>query len=96
MSCGHGAPGDARRAAATQGRFGEGGIGRQLTVARWDTFVLVGESGSGKTTLGRCVVALESVTSGRICIEGEDVITLHGRRLRHKRRDMQLMFQDPF
>lgn len=67
-----------------------------FTVARGETFGLVGESGCGKTTLGRCVVALESVTSGQIFIEGEDVATLHGRRLRHKRRDMQLMFQDPF
>jgi oligopeptide/dipeptide ABC transporter ATP-binding protein len=67
-----------------------------FSVAQGETFGLVGESGCGKTTLARCCVALEPVTSGHVLVDGEDVTTLHGRRLRHKRRDMQLMFQDPY
>jgi oligopeptide/dipeptide ABC transporter ATP-binding protein len=67
-----------------------------FTVARGETFGLVGESGCGKTTLGRCCVALERVTSGAVFVEGEDVARLRGRTLRRRRRDMQLMFQDPY
>ena len=70
--------------------------GVSFTVARGETFGLVGESGCGKTTLARCIVALEHATAGQIFVEGEDIATLRGRRLRRKRRDMQLMFQDPY
>ena len=67
-----------------------------FTVARGETFGLVGESGCGKTTLGRCCVGLERVTGGSVSVDGDVVTHLGGRRLRRKRRDMQLMFQDPY
>jgi peptide/nickel transport system ATP-binding protein len=59
------------------------------------TFGLVGESGCGKTTIGKLIVALERPNSGSISVNGEDVSTLHRADLRRKRRDLQLMFQDP-
>jgi peptide/nickel transport system ATP-binding protein len=59
------------------------------------TFGLVGESGCGKTTIGKLIVALEKPNSGAITLNGEDVSKLRGADLRRKRRDLQLMFQDP-
>ena len=59
------------------------------------TFGLVGESGCGKTTIGKLIVALERPNSGSISVNGEDVAKLHRADLRRKRRDLQLMFQDP-
>jgi peptide/nickel transport system ATP-binding protein len=59
------------------------------------TFGLVGESGCGKTTIGKLIVALERPNSGSIIVNGEDVSTLRRSDLRRKRRDLQLMFQDP-
>jgi peptide/nickel transport system ATP-binding protein len=61
-----------------------------------ETFGLVGESGCGKTTTGRMIVALEPPTSGSIVINGEDIATMSKGKLRTKRRDMQMMFQDPY
>ena len=61
-----------------------------------ETFGLVGESGCGKTTTGRMVVALEPPTSGSIIIAGEDIARMSHSKLRTKRRDMQMMFQDPY
>ena len=61
-----------------------------------ETFGLVGESGCGKTTTGRMIVALEPPTSGSIIINNEDIAMMSHSKLRTKRRDMQMMFQDPY
>jgi len=70
--------------------------GVSITVHRGETFGLVGESGCGKTTIGQLAVALQRPTAGAIRFEGEDVTRLRGQALRRRRRDLQLMFQDPY
>ena len=60
-----------------------------------ETLGVVGESGCGKTTLGRLVLRLLEPTAGSVCFAGEDLLALGGEALRHKRREMQLIFQDP-
>jgi oligopeptide/dipeptide ABC transporter ATP-binding protein len=67
-----------------------------FTVREGETFGLVGESGCGKTTIGRLIVGLEHPNAGHIRFEGKDVTSMRGSELRHQRRDMQLMFQDPY
>jgi peptide/nickel transport system ATP-binding protein len=66
-----------------------------FSVAAATTFGLVGESGCGKTTIGKMIVALEKPNSGAVTLGGMNVSKLRGSELRHKRRDLQLMFQDP-
>jgi peptide/nickel transport system ATP-binding protein/oligopeptide transport system ATP-binding protein len=57
---------------------------------------LVGESGSGKTTVGRTILKLISSTSGRVLYKGSDILPLSERSFRPLRREMQMIFQDPF
>jgi peptide/nickel transport system ATP-binding protein len=67
-----------------------------FSIEEGETFGLVGESGSGKTTTGRCILRLIEPTSGEIRFRGEDVLSFSRSRLRQARRDMQIVFQDPF
>ena len=67
-----------------------------FSIAAGETFGLVGESGSGKTTTGRCVLRLIEPTSGQVRFNGEDVMAFSQERLRLARRDMQIVFQDPY
>ena len=57
---------------------------------------LVGESGCGKTTLGKLIVGIEKPDAGRIALDGQEVFRLRGKTLRRARRDLQMMFQDPY
>jgi oligopeptide/dipeptide ABC transporter ATP-binding protein len=70
--------------------------GVDLEVYPGETFGLVGETGCGKSTLARVVMRLHEATEGRITFQGQDITHAKGRELREKRRDMQMIFQDPF
>jgi oligopeptide/dipeptide ABC transporter ATP-binding protein len=70
--------------------------GVSLALRKGSTLGIVGESGSGKSTLARLVLRLIDPTSGSIHFDGEDLLALDGRRLRGRRRDMQIVFQDPY
>jgi oligopeptide transport system ATP-binding protein len=67
-----------------------------FTIEEGETFGLVGESGSGKTTTGRCLLRLIEPTSGDVRFRGEDVLALSPSGLRAARRQMQIVFQDPY
>ena len=67
-----------------------------FSIEQGETFGLVGESGSGKTTTGRCMLRLIEPSSGAVRFRGENVLDFSSRRLREARRDMQIVFQDPY
>ena len=67
-----------------------------FSIEEGETFGLVGESGSGKTTTGRCLLRLIEPTSGEVRFRGEDVLALSPSGLRAARRQMQIVFQDPY
>jgi len=67
-----------------------------FSIEEGDTFGLVGESGSGKTTTGRCMLRLIEPSSGAVRFRGEDVLAFPRARMRQARRDMQIVFQDPY
>ncbi len=67
-----------------------------LSIRRGETLGLVGESGCGKSTLGRTLIRLYEPTAGTVQFDGENFLNLSGEALRKKRRDIQMIFQDPY
>ncbi|WP_373263944.1 ABC transporter ATP-binding protein [Hungatella hathewayi] len=67
-----------------------------FSVEKGKTLGIVGESGCGKTTTGKCILQINKPTEGKILYEGHDLITMDRSRLKDCRRDIQMIFQDPF
>jgi ABC-type oligopeptide transport system ATPase subunit len=67
-----------------------------FAIAEGEMFGLVGESGSGKSTTGRCILRLIDPTAGEVLFKGENVLAFSRARMRAARRDMQIVFQDPY
>jgi oligopeptide/dipeptide ABC transporter ATP-binding protein len=70
--------------------------GVSLTITRGQTLGLVGETGCGKSTLARCIAGLIPVTSGKVTFEGSDITNLSRRAMQPYRREIQMIFQDPY
>ncbi len=70
--------------------------GIDLDIYEGETLGIVGESGSGKSTLARLMLRLLEPTAGRVCFDGVDLATLSARDMRSLRRQMQIIFQDPY
>ncbi|MBI4375626.1 MAG: dipeptide ABC transporter ATP-binding protein [Elusimicrobia bacterium] len=84
-----------------KGLFGEKGTvkavdGVSFSVFPQESFAVVGESGCGKTTLGRMILALDKPTAGDVVFEGRSIYGMRSSELRGLRREMQVIFQDPF
>lgn len=77
-------------------RFLKAVDGVTFTIERGETVGLVGESGCGKSTLGRALVKLEKPAHGEIILDGVDLASLKGKKLRQMRRKFQMIFQDPY
>jgi len=67
-----------------------------FTIEAGQTYGLVGESGSGKTTTGRAIIGLNSITSGSVIFEGQDLALKGARKQKNIRKDIQMIFQDPY
>lgn len=67
-----------------------------FSIQAGDTLGVVGESGCGKSTLGRAILRLHEPTSGKVYFHGENILELNGRQMKEKRKDMQIIFQDPY
>lgn len=65
-------------------------------INKGETLGIVGESGCGKSTLGRCIVRLYNVTDGSVCFENQDIAKLGSKEFRMHKKDMQIIFQDPY
>jgi oligopeptide transport system ATP-binding protein len=84
------------RSLFSPGRVVQAIRGVSLSIERGETLGLVGESGCGKSTLGRCIIRLIEPSSGRVVFDDVNLLELSDSDLRRVRRDMQIIFQDPY